>query len=103
MKVLLEVNTKTGEVNTKYRVFQEDALWTDIKLIGETAKLGSQPLKTGRGKRLFNQRIEPIYRERANAWISKCRSLYGHNHNEITVDIEDMVILETLAEICYKL
>lgn len=104
MKAIIEVDMETHEITHLYKIDKNDALWRSMMLIGETAKLGSQPLKTGQAKRMIANEIPQNQQNLAREWIGKCRKWYSHNREqELVLFIDDIVVIDKLAEICYKL
>lgn len=104
MKAIIEVDMETHEITHLYKIDKNDALWKSMMLIGETAKLGSQPLKTGRARRMIANEIPQNQQNLAREWIGKCRKWHSHNREqELVLSIDDIVVIDKLAEICYKL
>lgn len=85
--------------------FSPNELIDNFRLIGETFKLGSNKVNTGRGKRLYESCIvSKGYDEDAVELINKAK--YAHSHglrNDIQLTAKQIVVMNALVKYCMEL
>ena len=76
----------------------------DMRLVGETYKLGSGKTNTMRGRRLFDEIVPAKYIERARDIVNDCKYVYSHGMRQPRdFTVEDIAVLKYLVEYCMKL
>ena len=85
--------------------FSPIELSMDFKFVGETFSLGSNKVKTGRGKRLYEQYIvSQGYDEDAVELINKAKYVYSHGlRKNITLTKTQVIVLRLLVKYCKEL
>lgn len=83
--------------------FEPEELRSTINLIVETFSSGSAPYKTGRGKRLFEQKFSGRYDDAENI-ISRCKRWYFKGlRKPVTLTSGEVLAMRKLAEYCMEL
>ncbi len=85
--------------------FKPEEVICDFKLIGETFMLGSQKVKTGKGKRMYTQLITSKgYDDIAVELINKARYAYTHGlKNDVVLTSQEIRVLKELVIYCVGL
>lgn len=86
--------------------FSPEEVRQDLMLIGETFKLGSNPTKTGRGKRLFNTLIQSngVDEDELNHIIDKAKFVHSHGmKNSVELTLEQVRLIKLLVAYCMEL
>lgn len=85
--------------------FKPEEIIEDFKLIGETFKLGSQKVKTGKGKRMYAKLISSKgYDALAEELINKAKYIHGHGlKNDVVLTISQIRVLKELVVYCVGL
>lgn len=86
-------------------LFKPDEVRQDFKLIGETFMLGSQKVKTGKGRRLYESYIvSKGYDDIAVELINKAKYHYLHGlKNNVTLNSQQIEVLKLLVKYCGEL
>lgn len=78
--------------------FKASEVIQHMNYVGECFKLGSQPAKTGRGKRLYAEMIPAEYEEDARKMIERCRHTYSCGiKNDVEMSSRDCTVLFLLC------
>ena len=85
--------------------FEPEELVDDFRFIGETFKLGSNKVSTGRGKRLYEAYIvSKGYDDDAVVLINKAKYAYSHGMKDnTTLTSKQVIVLRALAKYCAEL
>lgn len=85
--------------------FKPEEVINDFKLIGETFMLGSQKVKTGKGKRMYEKLIvSKGYDDIAVELINKARYAYTHGlKNDVVLTGKHVNVLKELVIYCVGL
>lgn len=82
--------------------FNPDEIIQDFNLIGETFGLGSQRVKTGKGRRMYDKIITSKgYDDIAQELITKSRHAYTHGlKNPVYLSLNQIKVLKELVVYC---
>ena len=85
--------------------FKPEEIIEDFKLIGETFMLGSQKVKTGKGKRMYAKLISSKgYDDIAVELINKAKYIHSHGlKNNVVLNKDQIRVLKELVVYCVGL
>lgn len=87
----------------EYR-FTPDELRKELRLIGETYRLGSKPTETIKGKRLYAQMIPSELENEAEYIIKKAKYEYSNGLKEdMALTSKQLIALRKLVDYCMAL